>query len=96
MINLFEKYITIAGDKKFKFDEYGISKEEFDAWKNSLDGYAPNVFDIPHSVMITDSNGHMMPSNIISVAELNTLNDNLESLKYALEEIRNGLTALES
>lgn len=28
MINLFEKHITIAGDKKFKFDEYNISKEE--------------------------------------------------------------------
>lgn len=79
-----------------KWTSAGISKEEFDAWKNSLDGYAPNVFDIPNSVMITDSSGHMKPSRIISVAELNTLNDNLESLKYALEEIRNRLTALES
>lgn len=36
MINLFEKYITIAGDKKFKFDEYGISKEELQQLLNKV------------------------------------------------------------
>lgn len=36
MINLFEKYITIAGDKKFKFDEYGISKEDLQQLLNKV------------------------------------------------------------
>lgn len=79
-----------------KWTSAGISKEEFDAWKNSLEGYAKNKFDVPNAVVITDSFGNLVSSPIISVAELNTLNDNLESLKYALEEIRNRLTALES
>ena len=36
MINLFEKYITIAGDKNFKFDEYGISKEDLQQLLNKV------------------------------------------------------------
>lgn len=36
MIQLFEKYITIAGDKKFKFDEYDISKEDLQQLLNKV------------------------------------------------------------
>lgn len=36
MINLFEKYITIAGNKKFKFDEYDISKEDLQQLLNKV------------------------------------------------------------
>lgn len=36
MINLFEKYIIIAGDKKFKFDEYSISKEDLQQLLNKV------------------------------------------------------------
>lgn len=36
MIKLFEKYITIAGDKKFKFDEYDISKEDLQQLLNKV------------------------------------------------------------
>lgn len=36
MIQLFEKYITIAGDKKFKFDEYNISKEDLQQLLNEI------------------------------------------------------------
>ena len=36
MIQLFEKYITIAGNKKFKFDEYDISKEDLQQLLNKV------------------------------------------------------------
>ena len=36
MINLFEKYIIIAEDKKFKFDEYSISKEDLQQLLNKI------------------------------------------------------------
>ena len=36
MIQLFEKYITIAGNKKFKFNEYDISKEELQQLLNNV------------------------------------------------------------
>ncbi len=36
MIQLFEKYMTIAGDKKFKFDEYDISKEDLQQLLNKV------------------------------------------------------------
>ena len=36
MIQLFEKYVTIAGDKKFNFDEYNISKEKLQQLLNKI------------------------------------------------------------
>lgn len=36
MIKLFEKYITIAGNKKFKFDEYDITREELEQLLNKI------------------------------------------------------------
>ena len=36
MIQLFEKYITIAGDNKFKFDDYDISKEDLQQLLNKI------------------------------------------------------------
>ncbi len=36
MIQLFEKYITIAGNKKFKFEEYNISKEDLQQLLNKV------------------------------------------------------------
>lgn len=36
MIQLFEKYITIAGDKKFKFDDYDISKDDLQQLLNKI------------------------------------------------------------
>lgn len=36
MIQLFEKYITIAQDRKFKFDEYNISKEDLQQLLNKI------------------------------------------------------------
>jgi hypothetical protein len=36
MIQLFEKYIIIGGDKKFKFDEYDITKEDLQQLINKL------------------------------------------------------------
>lgn len=36
MINLFEKYITIAGDKKFQLDEFDISKEDLQQLLNQI------------------------------------------------------------
>ena len=36
MIQLFEKYITIAEDKKFDFSEYDISKEELQQLLNKI------------------------------------------------------------
>ena len=36
MIQLFEKYIIVAGDKKFKFDEYDVSKEDLQQLLNRI------------------------------------------------------------
>ena len=36
MIQLFEKYITIAEDKKFKFDDYNISKDDLQQLLNKV------------------------------------------------------------
>lgn len=36
MIKLFEKYITIAGNKKFQFNEYNISKEDLQQLLNKV------------------------------------------------------------
>ena len=36
MIQLFEKYITIAEDKKFDFSEYDITKEELQQLLNKI------------------------------------------------------------
>lgn len=36
MIKLFEEYITIAGDKKFKFDDYDITKDDLQQLLNKI------------------------------------------------------------
>ena len=59
MINLFEKYITIAGDKKFKFDDYSISKEELQQLLNKViqDYQNKKTFDESAEFEETQSSG---------------------------------------
>lgn len=49
MIQLFEKYITIAGDKKFKFADYDISKDDLQQLLNKV------IQDYKKSKMINES-----------------------------------------
>lgn len=57
--------------------------------------YAPKTYDTKNGILITDSNGNVAVSTVISVAELNTLNNNLTNISTKLADLEARLAALE-
>lgn len=58
--------------------------------------YAPKTYDTKNGILITDSNGNVAVSTVISVAELNTLNNNLTNISTKLADLEARLAALEA
>ncbi len=63
---------------------------------NEDDSYAPKNYGTPNAILITDANGNITASSVISVSELNTLNNNLSNIASKISSIESRLTALES
>lgn len=58
--------------------------------------YAPKTYDTANAILITDGNGNVTASTVISVSELNTLNNNVTNLATKLADLESRLAALES
>ena len=67
-----------------------LNKSELDA------NYAPKTFGTPNAVLITDANGNITASTVITVSELNTLNNNVTNLKTKIEALEARLATLEA
>ena len=70
-------------------DESVLNKSENDTL------YAPKTYDTANAILITDGNGNVTASTVISVAELNTLNNNVTNLATKLADLEARLAALE-
>lgn len=69
-----------------------ITSEERTTWNNA----APKNLGTANAVVITDADGNITASTIISVSELNTLNNNLTNLATKLADLESRLAALET
>lgn len=58
--------------------------------------YAPKTYSTPNAVLITDSSGNVTASTVITVSELNTLNNNVTNIATKLSDLESRLAALES
>lgn len=58
--------------------------------------YAPKTYGTSNGILITDGSGNVTVSTVISVSELNTLNNNLTNIATKISSIESRLTALES
>lgn len=67
-----------------------LNKSELDAH------YAPKNLGTANAVLITDGNGNITASSVISVSELNTLNNNVNNLATKLSNLESRIAALES
>ena len=86
-----------AGVKLLKPSQVSALEETSVLNKSELDvNYAAKNQGTANAVLITDSDGNITTSKVITVAELNTLNDNLYNLKTKMATIESRLAALES
>ena len=58
--------------------------------------YAQKTYETKNAILITDSSGNVTASTVISVNELNTLNNNVTNLATKLADLEARLAALES
>lgn len=58
--------------------------------------YVPKNYGTANAILITDSTGKITVSNVISIAELNTLNNNVTNIATKLADLESRLAALES
>lgn len=86
-----------AGVKLLK--ESQVSALEGNSVLNKLEldaNYTPKNLGTANAILITDGNGNITASTVISVAELNTLNNNVNNIATKLSSIESRLAALES
>lgn len=82
--------IHVTPEEKAKIANPELTKADCDAT------YAPKNYGTPNAILITDANGNVIASSVISVSELNTLNNNLSNLATKISSIESRLSALES
>lgn len=75
-------------------DNSSIHVSESDRAK--LDNAAPKNLGTANAIVITDADGNITASTVITVAELNTLNNNTLNLKTKLADLESRLAALET
>lgn len=73
-----------------------VTPTERTSWNNMVEDYLPKNANTANAIMITDADGNIVPSTVISVAELNTLNNNLTNISTKLSNIESRITALEN
>lgn len=71
-------------------NESVLNKSELDA------NYTPKNLGTANAILITDGNGNIAASTVISVSELNTLNNNVNNIATKLSSIESRIAALES
>ena len=69
-----------------------VSEADRAKWDNA----APKNYGVANAVLITDADGNITASTVITVAELNTLNNNTLNLKTKLADLESRLAALET
>ena len=69
-----------------------VSEADRTKWNNA----APKNYGVANAILITDADGNIVASTVISVAELNTLNNNTANLKTKLADLESRLAALET
>lgn len=69
-----------------------VTEEERTRWNNA----AQKNLGVANAVLITDADGNITASTVITVAELNTLNNNTLNLKTKLADLESRLAALET
>ena len=69
-----------------------VSEADRTRWNNA----APKNYGVANAILITDADGNIVASTVISVAELNTLNNNTANLKTKLADLESRLAALET
>ena len=69
-----------------------VSEADRTKWDNA----APKNLGVANAVLITDADGNITASTVITVAELNTLNNNTLNLKTKLADLESRLAALET
>lgn len=67
-----------------------LNKSELDA------NYTPKNLGTANAILITDGNGNITASTVISVSELNTLNNNVTNIATKLSNLESRIAALES
>ena len=73
-------------------DSVHVTQAEKENWNNA----APKNYGVANAVLITDADGNIVASTVISVSELNTLNNNLTNISTKLSNLESRITALES
>ena len=73
-------------------DSIHVTEAERTKWNNA----APKNLGTANAIVITDANGNITASTLISVAELNTLNNNLTNISSKLADLESRLAALET
>lgn len=73
-----------------------VTADEKATWNDAPNQYAAKNLTTANAVVITDANGNITASTIISVSELNTLNNNLTNLATKLADLESRLAALET
>lgn len=69
-----------------------VTEAERTKWNNA----AQKNLGTANAIVITDANGNITASTLISVAELNTLNNNLTNISSKLADLESRLAALET
>jgi len=75
---------------------FHITSAERTKWNGYQNQFAPKNLGVANAILITDANGDVVPSTIISVAELNTLNNNLTNISTKLSDFESRIAALET
>ena len=73
-----------------------VTAEDKQTWNNAPNLYAPKNLGVANAILITDADGNVTASTVISVAELNTINNNLTNISTKLSNFESRIAALES